>query len=54
MSQTTGVGLRIVTAHTSGWCDPATGVCHLDVDEGTSVVAGVAPDADVTADASGR
>lgn len=29
-------GVRIVTGHSSGWCDPDTGVCHLDTDDHAS------------------
>ena len=45
-------GSRIVAVPPSGWCDPVTGVCHIDTDEEAATpapsgenVAGAMPDA---------
>lgn len=45
-------GLEIVAVPSSGWCDPATGTCSIDADDGASTVeasnenpAGDVPDA---------
>lgn len=44
-------GLQIAAAPASGWCDPDTGVCHIDTDEAASAeannedAAGDVPDA---------
>lgn len=27
------VGLQLVVAGASGWCDPVTGECHVDADD---------------------
>jgi hypothetical protein len=38
MSEPTG-GLQIVAASDSGWCEPGTGVCHVDtIADETAVV----------------
>jgi hypothetical protein len=44
-------GLEIVAVPSNGWCDPATGTCSIDADDGSTVeasnenAAGDVPDA---------
>ncbi|WP_298322127.1 hypothetical protein [Haloactinopolyspora sp.] len=41
--------LQIVTGPVSGWCDPVTGVCHIETDDEVATepddTAGTEPDA---------
>ncbi|WP_158602866.1 hypothetical protein [Jiangella rhizosphaerae] len=44
MSEAKG-GLQIVAAPASGWCDPGTGVCHIDTADDAASAAATDEDA---------
>ena len=47
--------LQLVTRDTSGWCDPETGVCHLDITgEPTTAETDVVQNVNPATDATGR